>query len=184
MVKIGLENDLFNSIKISLPDGVVKARVMYLLKWYRKRAQQYKFFTYFGALASILVPALLVLLNNQALNRWLSDAWVNNLQIILPVLSSAGAAIYAFLQCKDNWIRYRTVIEQIKQETVCYIAQHENDGSTDVSAEVAFLKKVEGLCASELAEWRRNRMETPAMLNDEEGSMSSRSEIQKERNTP
>lgn len=177
MLKIGLENDLFNIIETGLPDGVVKARVLYLLKWYRKRAQQYKFFTYVGTSASILLPAVLVLLNSQALNRWLSDACVNNLQIILPVLSSAGAAFYAFFQCKDNWIRYRTAIEQIKRETVCYIAQHENDSSVNISVEVAFLKTIEGICASELAEWRRNRMEVPAMLTDKGGSTGSRSEI-------
>ena len=164
MFKIGLEDKLFYDIESSLPDGIIKSRVLYLLKWYRKKAQRYKFLTYAGTSASILLPAVLALLNSQVLTQCLPVNCVKRLQIILPILSSACAAFYAFLQCKDNWIRYRTAVEQIKLETVCYIAQFRSERPLDASAEEAFLKTIEGICASEFAEWRRNRKETAPVL--------------------
>lgn len=160
MFKIGLENKLFYKISSDLPDGIVKSRVLYLLKWYRKKAQRYKFLTYAGTSASILLPATLALLNSKVFDQCLPDGYVQNLQVILPILCSAGAALYAFLQCKDNWIRYRTAVEQIKQETICYIAQHKNENPIDSSAENTFLKTIEDICSSEFTEWRRNRIDT------------------------
>lgn len=166
MFKIGLENRLFSEIESGLPDGIVKERVLYLLKWYRKKAERYKFFTYVGTSASILLPAVLALLNSEALCQCLPDNCVKKLQVILPVLGSVGAAFYAFLQSKDNWIRYRTTVEQIKQKTVCHMAQLKDRNTVDPSAEQAFLKQIEDICASEIAEWRRNRTDTAFELKE------------------
>ncbi len=164
MLKIGLENKLFSEIESGLPDGIVKERVLYLLKWYRKKAERYKFFTYIGTSASILLPAILALLNSEALCHYLPDDCVKSFQVILPILGSVGAAFYAFLQSKDNWIRYRTTVEQIKQKTVYYITQFETTNTVDPSVEKAFLKQIEDICASEIAEWRRNRTDATSEL--------------------
>lgn len=175
MFRIGLEDKLFREISSGLPDGIVRSRVLYLLKWYRKKAQRYKLLTYIGTSASILLPAALTLLNSQVLNQCLPVGCVRKLQVILPILSSAGAAFYAFLQCKDNWIRYRTAVEQIKQETIYYIARHGNEYPIDSSAMDAFLRTIEDICASEFTEWRRNRIDTTMEQmekNDSAGSCS------------
>ena len=166
MFKVGLENRLFSEIEYGLPDGIVKERVLYLLKWYRKKAERYKFFTYIGTSASIVLPAVLALLNSEALCQCLPDGCAKSLQVILPILGSAGAAFYAFLQCKDNWIRYRTTVEQIKQKTVYYIVQLKGKNPVDPSTEQAFLKQIEDICASEIAEWRRNRIDAASELKE------------------
>ena len=157
MLKIGLENRLFSEIESGLPDGIVKERVLYLLKWYRKKAERYKFFTYIGTSASILLPAILALLNSEALCQYIPNDCVKSLQVIFPILGSVGAAFYAFFQSKDNLIRYRTTVEQIKQKTIYYMAQLKAINTVDPSVEQAFLIQIEDICASEIAEWRRNR---------------------------
>lgn len=166
MFKIGLEDKLFSDIESSLPDGIVKNRVIYLLKWYRKKAQLYKFLTYAGTSASIMLPAALALLNSLPLGPCLTYNCVKKLQIILPILSSAGAAFYAFLQCKDNWIRYRTAVEQIKMEAVGYIVRCGDDPPAADSDGQAFLERIEEISTAEFAEWRRNRLEAAPVLNE------------------
>lgn len=176
MSKIGLEDKLFSDIEVGLPDGIVKNRVLYLLKWYRKKAQLYKFLTYAGTASSIVLPAVLALLNSLPLGLCLPYNCVRKLQVILPVLSSAGAAFYAFLQCKDNWIRYRTAVEQIKLETVSYIARRGNDPSATASDEQVFLEQIEKISTAEFAEWRRNRIEAAPVLKENHGSGNSQPE--------
>ena len=60
-----MEHRLMSDLESALPDGIVKTRVIYLLRWYHKKAAHYKFVTYIATGLSVTLPAFLSLLNTQ-----------------------------------------------------------------------------------------------------------------------
>lgn len=159
MTTISLESKFFRDLESSMHDGIVKDRVFYLLKWYRKKAVWDKTLTYIATAFSILLPAILTLLNISAVSKWLGDDCTKCLQAALPVIGSASAGFYAFLRSRENWIRYRTTVEQLKRETVRYAALYGVGNARDAGAEEEFLAKIEEICALEFSEWQNIRME-------------------------
>lgn len=159
MTNTSLENRLFYDLEHSMRDGIVKDRVFYLLKWYQKKAEWYKVLTYIATALSILFPAVLTLLNIPALSNCFPEGFAECLRGTLPVVNSIGAGFYAFLQSRSNWIRYRTAAEQIKRETVQYLALHGAGTVRDIGAEEKFLNKIEEICALEFSEWQHIRAE-------------------------
>ena len=152
-----MEHRLMSDLESALPDGIVKTRVSYLLRWYHKKAAHYKFVTYIATGLSVTLPAFLSLLNTNVGKELLGSACAGRLLVILPLLSSVGAGFYAFIQSRTNWIRYRLAAERIKRETVLYINTYSKGYSQ--SAEQEFLQRIEDICANEVLEWENLRGE-------------------------
>lgn len=152
-----MERRLMSDLESALPDGIVKTRVAYLLRWYHKKAARYKLITYIATALSVTLPAFLSLLNTDVGKELLGPAWANRLLVVLPLLSSVGAGFYAFIQSRTNWIRYRLAAERIKRETVLYINTYSKGYSP--MAEQEFLQRIEDICANEVLEWENLRGE-------------------------
>lgn len=152
-----LEERLFDTISTKFQEGIVKDRTVYLLNWYSKKAEFYKRITYFATLFSVLIPALITLLNSGILGAVLPKCTSEQFwTIVLSALSSLGAGLYAFIQSKDHWIRYRMTAEVLKRETILFLGMYEKDPSK--CDELAFLSKIERIAAAETNEWHAIRV--------------------------
>lgn len=148
ITKRKLERQLFEAIKADLEDSIVKSRVLYLLQWYNKKASSYKRQTYFATSVSILIPAMVTLLNSGLLE---TEEMARIPTLILSFFSTVGAGLYAFLRSKDQWIRYRITAESLKRETIYFLSEKKtNPGQY---TEDAFIKKIEDIAMAEANEW-------------------------------
>lgn len=147
-----LEKKFLDSISKKFQEGIVRDRTIYLLTWYSKKAEFYKRITYIATFFSVLIPALITLLNGGIFKTLLPQNISEQfLTIILSALSSLGAGLYAFIRSKDHWIRYRMTVEVLKKETIMFLVIYEKDRR--ICNEQAFLEKIEKIAATEINEW-------------------------------
>ena len=71
------------------------------------------------------------------------------------VFASVSAGMHAFFSSKDNWLRYRSTIEELKREIVLFSTKPEDLREP----EYEFMQRVENIVNSEFSQWYRLRNE-------------------------
>lgn len=140
---------MFETIVGNFKNPVSKKRIDYLLRWYNRKAIQYKILTYLGTVTSILLPATITLLNS---GIW-GDASV--FVTCISIFASVSAGMHAFFCSKDNWLRYRSTIEELKREIILFSTKTEDLREP----EYEFMQRVESIVNSEFSQWYRIRSE-------------------------
>lgn len=85
------------------------------LEWYVIKANRYRMFEYILNLLTLIVPAVLIILNNCLPENCIAG------QLVVAVLGTFAAATKSFSRLHDKRICYRGAAEHIKSETALYI---------------------------------------------------------------
>lgn len=101
----------------------LKARFIYLIVWYVKKANLYKWSYYILGLFMILLPPIIVILNNVAsANQGLPIQTTMNIGVtILAAITTIISGTMAFFKLHENWILYRKSAESIKNRVSLYL---------------------------------------------------------------
>lgn len=99
------------------------------LEWYVIKANRYRLFEYTLNLLTIIVPAVLIILNNFLPENCMAG------QVIVAALGTFAATTKSFSKLHDKRIGYREAAEHIKSETALYINQvgvYKNEDSAEI----------------------------------------------------
>lgn len=113
----------------SVENQNIKNQVGNALEWYVIKANRYRLFEYILNMLTLIVPAVLVVLNNCLPDDCMAG------QLGVAVLGTFAAAAKSFSRLHDKRICYRGAAECIKSETALYINKmgvYKNEDSAEI----------------------------------------------------
>lgn len=93
----------------------IRNQVGNALEWYVIKANRYRLFEYILNMLTIIVPAVLMILNKCMPDNCMAG------QLVVAVLGTVASATKSFSKLHDKRICYRRAAEFIKSETALYI---------------------------------------------------------------
>lgn len=148
------EKEFIELIENKITNEVIKDRVVYLLKWYSKKATWDKRLYFFCACVSVIAPASITLINS------CFKQYSNCLIPFISTFATIVAGILALTRWQEGWLRYRKTAEQIKSETSKFLLEMDHashDTKNDI--EKKFLDKLEDISSDENMEWAKGNKE-------------------------
>jgi hypothetical protein len=128
----------------------LKNRLDEQLAWYSKESKYNKICYKRLRLSEIVAAALIPLLSGAG-DKITYNAWIIG---VLGVLIAIAAAISSLSKFHENWIQYRTTLEQLKHEKYLFLT-----GVKPYNLEDKFpllVERVEGLISKENSYWARS----------------------------
>lgn len=132
----------------------LKARFINLIVWYVKKANLYKWSYYILGLFMILLPPIIVILNNIAsANQGLPIQTTMNIGVtILAAIATIISGAMAFFKLHENWILYRKSAESIKNRVSLYlVGAHPYDSQK--KRDIKLIEDIEKIVLEENNQW-------------------------------
>ena len=155
-----IEEKYLQLLGASFPDGLTKQRIQYLFEWYNYKAEQYRFLSYANIFLGLSFPTFIALLNSGFLGTnglFLTMLEVNEISKItslFAIITTAITGYFTWLKPHEQWVRHRTTIEELKTETVKYMAQvNSSDFEQNIDDERIYIEKIESIINKELTGW-------------------------------
>ena len=125
------------------------------INWYSKKSQAnqkwYKNLRMTEIISASLIPFLSGIGDKVAYNAWIIGA--------LGVLIAIATATSSLLKFHENWIQYRTTVEQLKHEKFLYVTNVKPYDSENRFH--LLVERVEGLISKENSYWAQSVKQTP-----------------------
>lgn len=149
------EESLFQTLRYQFHDldqPLIKNWIFYQLTWYGKRANTYRLYSRIHTALSLTSPALASLSLSSSQN-----SCVRNLLLVLNAILIVAIGVLASMRCTEQWIRYRTVCENLKRLTVEFLHNAEVLSTDDKKREASsnFLATIDSIIGKELDEWSK-----------------------------
>lgn len=122
-------------------------RVEDQINWYDKKSAVNKKGHFISKLIEVLGSSLITLIAGFS-DKIDSSEWIIGIMAFSVAISSAVSSLYKF---QENWIKYRSVAEQLKHEKYMYLT-----GSSEYSEEdkyKLFVENIELLISKENTDW-------------------------------
>ena len=136
-------------------DEYLNNRLEEQLKWYSNKSQTnqkwYKRLRLTEIISASLIPFLAAMKDTIPYSAWV----IGSLGVVIAVSAAAGS-LYKF---QENWIQYRTTVEQLKHEKFLYLANVKPYDSENKFP--LLVERVEGLISKENSYWAQSIKQIP-----------------------
>jgi len=136
-------------------DEYLNNRLEEQLKWYSNKSQTnqkwYKRLRLTEIISASLIPFLAGMKDTIPYSVWV----IGSLGVVIAVSAAAGS-LYKF---QENWIQYRTTVEQLKHEKFLYLANVKPYDSENKF--LLLVERVEGLISKENSYWAQSIKQIP-----------------------
>lgn len=129
----------------AINDQNIKDQVSNALEWYVIKATRYRMIEYILNGVTLVVPAILLLLNKYVENDCMAG------QLITAASGTFAASAKAFSKLHDKRICYRRAAEEIKNEAVLYI--HQTGVYKVENRNAIFAERINAIRKSENSSW-------------------------------
>lgn len=176
-----VEQTFLDSVCKEIKDPVINSRVSYLFKWYTRKAQRNKLWYHITRFITYLIPCLITLISVFVTAKS-GENCDNHGVVWIAVLSAVLAVIHHIIdhfRFYENWIRYRTTVEYLKEEAELFLngckpykqsTQSAKDGGVQAEKtkeERLFAQRIEALTKNELQDWTALRKKSHRTLEEE-----------------
>lgn len=149
------EEKLFQTFRYQFHDldqPLIRNWVFYQLTWYGKRANTYRRYSRIHTALSLASPALASLGLSSSENNCLRSPL-----LVLNAILIVAIGVLTSMRCTEQWIRYRTVCENLRRLTVEYLhnAQFLSTDDEKREASSCFLATIDNVIGKELDEWSK-----------------------------
>ncbi len=150
-----VEWDYIEQLVNAIEDVHTRELVNNALQWYVIKAGRYRLFEYALNAVTLIVPSILVVLNQCVQTNCVAG------QLLTAVSGTLAASAKAFSKLHDKRIAYRIAAENIKSETALYIQGAEIYKREE--RDILFVKRITEIRANENDRWAE-------IENDKDGS--------------
>lgn len=131
-------------------DALLDKRFKTCLKWYIRKACQYRSGYYLCTLVSGIFPFVVAAVNS--FNN--SSIYMRVLTVVLSTGASISVVVLTTYRLQEKWLRYRMAAEFLKRERVKYLyAKRKDDGDHD-KLDAEFLQTMEQYMEGENVDWQ------------------------------
>lgn len=140
-----VEWDYIEQLVNAIEDVHMRELVNNALQWYVIKAGRYRLFEYTLNAVTLIVPSVLVVLNQCAPSNCAAG------QLLAAASGTLAASAQAFSKLHDKRIAYRMAAENIKSETALYIQMA--DKYKTEGRDLLFVKRITEIRANENGRW-------------------------------
>lgn len=144
-------------------DEVLDKRFEVCLKWYIRKACQYRNSYYFCTIISGIFPLLVTAVNG--FNN--GTVYMKVLAVILSTGASASVVVLTTYRPQEKWMRYRMAAEFLKRERVKYLHAKQRKECDEDQLDAEFLQIMEEYMEGENLDWQKVRLKDVAEMGEE-----------------
>lgn len=111
----------FKFVEEKIENEIIRERILYLLKWYSRRATLWKIFYFISVIIGIVAPTIMTFINGIDLpdETILELIDKRTFLSLLSTISIIVAGILAITRWHDGWLRYRRAAEMLTGKLIC-----------------------------------------------------------------
>lgn len=154
-----------------IEEPLIERWVMYQLTWYNKKANQYRFFSRAQTALSLVSPILTSLGVTYG-----EIEWVKPIIIVLGGILTILIGLLCSMRCAEQWIRYRSVCENLKGLTIDYLYKCKGKSDDELlESSLGFLDEIRKIIGKELEEWSKLQLDELQKRVEDEQSTNAKS---------
>lgn len=140
-------NEFLKDLTLSTtPQNICKARTVYCLNWYSRKANFYKQMYHGLSIINIAAPLLSSIIISLAPEK-------DTLVAVLSAIATFCASLLSLFGAKDKWTNYRTAAEFIKTQYTLYLSQSAPYNIKSSDATSLYLNTIESHMQNTHAHW-------------------------------
>ena len=154
-------------------DTLLDKRFKTCLKWYIRKACQYRSGYYFCTLVSGIFPFVVAAVNSFNNN----SIYMRVLAVVLSTGASISVVVLTTYRLQEKWMRYRMAAEFLKRERIKYLHARQRDNCDHDKLDAEFLQTIEQYMEEENADWQSARLKDGGEMGVKKVDKSERKKI-------